>query len=71
MRRVISRLEAVLSLSMAALCVCVLLGWGTATAVVGAAFLLLMAAMIARIAIRKTRGASWDEAWGRTPQGTD
>ena len=68
MRRMVSRLEAALSLSMSALLVCVLFSWDTAARVVGAAFLLLLAAMIMRIVVRKARGASWDQAWGRTPR---
>jgi hypothetical protein len=68
MRRMVSRLEAALSLTMSALLVCVLLGWDTATAVVGAPFLVLLGGMIVRIVLRKARGASWEEAWGRTPR---
>jgi hypothetical protein len=64
---VVSRLEAALSLAMVALLVCVLLGWGSGAAIVGIPFLLLLVAMIVRMAIRKARGASWDDAWGRTP----
>jgi uncharacterized membrane protein YjjP (DUF1212 family) len=71
MRRMVSRLEAVLSIAMAALLVCVLFSWDTATRVVGAVFLLLLAAMITRIILRKARGASWDQAWGRAPREAD
>jgi hypothetical protein len=60
--------EAVLSLAMAALLVCVLFGWDTATRVVAAIFLVLLATMITRIIFRKARGASWDQAWGRAPR---
>ena len=41
MRRMVSRLEAALSLSMSALLVCVLFSWDTAARGAGAAFLLL------------------------------
>ena len=71
MRRMVSRLEAALSLTMSALLVCVLFGWDTATAVIGAPFLLLLTAMIVRIVVRRARGASWDQAWGRTPRQAD
>jgi len=65
----VSRLEAALSLSMSALLVCVLFSWDTAARVVGAdTFLVLLAAMIMRIVVRKAHGASWDQAWGRTPR---
>lgn len=71
MRRMVSRLEAALSLAMLALFVCVLFGWDTATALVGAPCLLLLAVMVARIVLRKARGASWEQAWGRTPRETN
>ncbi|MDA0184070.1 hypothetical protein OJ997_27425 [Solirubrobacter phytolaccae] len=67
----VSRLEAVLSLAMVALLVSALAGWDTAAGVAGAVFLVLLAAMVTRIAVRKARGASWDQAWGRTPREAD
>ena len=68
MRRMVSRLEAALSLAMSALLVCGLFSGDVAARVVGAAFQVLLAAMIMRIVVRKARGASWDQAWGRTPR---
>lgn len=68
MRRMVSRLEAALSLAMSALLVCGLFNGDVAARVVGAAFQVLLAAMIMRIVVRKARGASWDRAWGRTPR---
>lgn len=71
MTRMVSRLEASLSLVMAALLVCVLFSWNAAAAVIGAVFLSLLVAMVVRIVVRKSRGASWDQAWGRTPREAD
>jgi hypothetical protein len=64
---VISRLEAAFSLAMAVLFVFLLAGWDTASRIAGVVFLVLGLAFAARVVYRKSRGGSWDEAWGRTP----
>ena len=61
----VSRLEAALSLAMVALFISVLMGWDSVAAIVGIPFLLLLVAMVMRTGVRKARGASWDDAWGR------
>jgi hypothetical protein len=65
---VISRLEAAMSLAMAALFVCLLADWDTGGKVAGLVFLALAFVFTARLVYRKSHGASWADAWGRTPR---
>jgi hypothetical protein len=52
---------------MAVFCVCLLVGWDTATTVAAVPFLALAVAFAARVVYRMLHGASWADAWGRTP----
>ena len=65
----VSRLEAALSLAMVALLVSALAGWETGSRVAGVLFLALVISFTARLIYRRRRGQSWDEAWGRAPNG--
>jgi hypothetical protein len=40
-------------------------GWDTAATITAVLFFALLAVFTARIVYRKSRGATWDEAWGR------
>jgi multisubunit Na+/H+ antiporter MnhF subunit len=64
---VISRLETAVSLAMLAFLACIVFSWDTGTPIASALFLVLVAAFAARTIYRKSRGQSWQEAWGRTP----
>jgi hypothetical protein len=54
---------------MAVYFVCLLAGWDTATTVAAVPFLALAVVFFARLLYRKSHGASWADAWGRTPPG--
>jgi len=64
---VISRLEAALSLAMAVFFVCKAVDWDTGADVAAVPFVALLVLFAARIIFRKSRGKTWDEAWGRRP----
>jgi hypothetical protein len=64
---VVSRLEAVMSLAMGVYFACLLAGWGTAAAIAGVPFLVLVLAFAARVVYRRAHGKSWTDSWGRTP----
>jgi hypothetical protein len=64
----ISRLEAALSVATGVVIVCSLAGWRAGSTVVDAVFLALAAAFVIRIACRRSRGLSWQQAWGRERQ---
>jgi hypothetical protein len=61
-----SRLEATLSLAMLVFFVSLLAGWSTGARLSAIPLLVLACVFAARVIARRARGASWDEAWGRS-----
>ncbi len=63
----ISKLEGAISLAVLASGVCYFARWETAGQAALLVLLVLGFAFAIRVAVRRSRGADLDEAWGRVP----